>query len=383
MKVLFVINNFYAKGNGLSGSARRTVKHLEERGLEVKVLSGRNPDVNGLKPDFELENFSIPIFNNLVERQGYVFAKNDYKIIEDAVKWADVIHLEEPFILQNKVCKVAKKYNKTLVGTYHLHPENLFASVNLERDFNLNTSTLILWRNTVFNKCKILQCPTENVKERLLRHHFKPELRVISNGIKQSDFTTTEVEPMRVSDAKYQVITIGRHSVEKDPITLLKSMKYSKFRNDIQLVFAGRGPKTESLAKYADRLYKKGIIKYKPLFGFYSISELQSLAKGSDLYIHLAFIEVEGLSCMEAIQTGLVPLIAEYKYSATSQFALNEKSKFKARNPKDLAEKIDYWLEDDERRKAEAKKYLSMKNDYDIDDSIDKIIEMYNDALKM
>ena len=67
MKVLFVINNFYAKGNGLSGSARRTVKHLQERGLDVKVLSGKNPDVNGLKPDFELENFSIPIFNNLVE----------------------------------------------------------------------------------------------------------------------------------------------------------------------------------------------------------------------------------------------------------------------------------------------------------------------------
>lgn len=37
MKILFVINNFYIKGNGLSGSARRTVKALQEAGQEVRV----------------------------------------------------------------------------------------------------------------------------------------------------------------------------------------------------------------------------------------------------------------------------------------------------------------------------------------------------------
>ena len=35
MKVLFVVNNFYAKGNGLSGSARRTVRKLKEAGFNV------------------------------------------------------------------------------------------------------------------------------------------------------------------------------------------------------------------------------------------------------------------------------------------------------------------------------------------------------------
>jgi hypothetical protein len=44
MKVLFVVNNFYVKGNGLSASAQRTVQKLRESGLEVEVLSGPNPD---------------------------------------------------------------------------------------------------------------------------------------------------------------------------------------------------------------------------------------------------------------------------------------------------------------------------------------------------
>ena len=32
MKVLFVVNNFYMKGNGLSASAQRTVAGLKEKG---------------------------------------------------------------------------------------------------------------------------------------------------------------------------------------------------------------------------------------------------------------------------------------------------------------------------------------------------------------
>ena len=84
---------------------------------------------------------------------------------------------------------------------------------------------------------------------------------------------------------------------------------------------------------------------------------------------------------MEAIQVGLVPIIAEHRYSATSQFALSEMSKFKAKDPKDLAAKIDYWLDDDERRIAESKKYKALKYDYDIETSINDLIDMYKNAL--
>ena len=44
MKVLFVINNFYTKGNGLCASARRTVKKLKERGIDVELFVRKNKD---------------------------------------------------------------------------------------------------------------------------------------------------------------------------------------------------------------------------------------------------------------------------------------------------------------------------------------------------
>ena len=364
MKVLFVINGYYTKGNGLSGSARRTVKKLKEAGINVKVLSARNSDPNG---------------------QGYEFSKTDKSVIREAVSWADVVHLEEPFFLQYETCKIAKELNKPLTGTYHLHPENLFASVGLDRVHFFNKRTMIIWRDYVFNNCKILQCPTENVKGRLLRYRFKPELRVISNGLVMEDLLTKtdeDIKDTNINDAKYRIITIGRFSAEKDLTTLLKAMKYCRHSQDIRLIFAGRGPKKNKLERMAKRLVKRGILKYPPIFGFYTLKELQKLSCSVDLYIHCAYIEVEGLSCMEAIQVGIVPIIAKGRYTATSQFALTDMSTYLSKDPKDLADKIDYWLDHDELRKEEAKKYIGLGNKYNIDYSIQQTIKMFEDALK-
>ena len=385
MNVLFVINNLYLKGNGLCSSARRTIKKLREAGVNVKVLSaGYNAKYKD-NPDFPLGDYVLPIFGPIVKEQGYQFASTDKKIIHDAVEWADVVHLEEPFAIEIATAKIAKQLKKPCTATYHLHPENLFASVHMDRVKIFPWVTMRLFRETVYNKCLIVQCPTENVKERLERYKFKSELRVISNGLVMEELKSIDktVQPKKVSDAKYQLITIGRYSAEKDIKTLIKAMKYSRFAGEIQLVIAGQGPKEKSIKALADKYMKKGIIKYAPDFGFHDLSFLQELSMGSDLYIHCAYIEVEGLSCMEAIQMGIVPVIAKGRYTATSQFALDEKSIFKARNPKDLAKHIDYWLEHEEERKAEAKKYKGIGKQYNIDYSIEGLIKMFEDAYKM
>ena len=379
MKILFVVNNFYYKGNGLSASARRTVKYLKEAGEDVKVLSGRSPYSDGIEPEFKLSTIYIPIFNNLVKKQGYEFAKSDKSIIKEAIEWADVIHLEEPFFLEMTAAKMAKELNKPITATYHLHPENLFASVGLERSKFINKMMLHFWKKTVFDYAKIISCPTINSKERLKRNKFKAKLEVIPNGLVIED--PGNLNPSRVDDGYYKILSIGRLSKEKDEITLLKAMKYSKYAKKISLIFAGRGPVEQKLKKEAFKLYRKGIISVYPTFGFYQIGKLQELARTSDLYIHCASIEVEGLSCLEAISTGIVPIIAKAKYSATTQFAKSKQSIFKAHDAIDLASKIDYWLEDEQRRKNEALKYLEYKEKYDIKKSIAALIEMFKEAV--
>ncbi len=379
MKILFVINNLYTVGNGLSSSVRRTIHALEEKGLDVRVLSAGESET-GERPFYHLKDDTIPVFSGVINKQGYKFAKTDKRIIEQAVAWADIIHLEEPFALQIVVCKIADKLCKPCVATYHLHPENLFASVYLENSRWFNYMTMLVWRNTVFNHCKMIQCPTENVRRRLERWNYQSVLRVISNGI-----TSDSCKPVTRKHSKtgtIHVLSVGRFSREKDQDTLLDAMKYSKHADKIQLHFAGKGPTENYLKKKASALYRAGILKHKPTFGFYSQKKLRELFSISDLYIHSATLEVEGMSCMEAICTGIVPIIAEGKLTATSQFTDNEKSLYPAGNAKAIAARIDYWIENEKERKEEAQKYIGIERQYLFEDTITQTIKMYEDVLK-
>lgn len=384
MKILFVLNNFYVKGNGLSASARRTVQALRDAGEEVRVLSGPNPDPNGPQPDFLLPSFCFPLFQPIIDAHGYHFASGDKRIIEEAVRWADVVHLEEPFVLEIKTIKIAKRLGKPLTGTYHLHPENVFCSLGMGWWHGINSFMLKLWRDWVFNHCAFVQCPTQNVFERLQRYHFSSKLKVFSNGlipdrcIRPSEMPVDYLDPER----PLKVVYIGRLSVEKDQPTLIEAIRHSAYAKRIQLHFAGQGPKAKAYKKMAVKLYEKGIVKYKPEFGFYNRDELRTLAAGADLCIHCATIEVEGLSIMEALQQAAVPVIAEGYHTGTSQFALDSRSIFPEKDPKALAEKMDWWLSHPEERWEEGKRYVKSMEQYDIANSVQALIKMFEEAIQ-
>ena len=383
MKILFILNNYFATGNGLSASARRTVAALRAAGQEVRVVTGPNDDPAGPQADYQLKWFYFPIFQPIIEAQGYHFASTDPKIIEEAMRWADVVHMEEPLVLEARACRIARRLGKPITGTYHLHPENVFCSLALGWSKVANYLLINAWRDLVFNHCSHLQCPTENVRERLERHNYKSKLHVISNGVVPDACIRPDVPPENYLDPErpLKVLYIGRLSVEKDQPTLIRAIRHSAFANRIQLQFAGLGPQAKKYKRMAMKLYKDGVVKYKPEFMFCTRDELRTLAADSDLCVHCATIEVEGLSIMEALQQGAVPVIAMGPHSGTSQFALSDRSVFQEKNEKDLAEKIDWWLSHPMERWEEGKRYAESMKKYDICKSADALIQMFKAAI--
>ena len=134
LKLLFVINNLYTRGNGLSASARRTITLLRERGHDVRVLSSGSAEqaqaCNFTAPEFTLPAMRFPLADAIISAQGYAFAKPKRKVIKQAVAWADVVHLEEPFGLQARTAHAAKHAGKPVLATYHIHPENITATIH-------------------------------------------------------------------------------------------------------------------------------------------------------------------------------------------------------------------------------------------------------------
>ena len=174
MKILIVINNFHMTGNGMAASARRTTNYLREAGHEVRVLAGPNPDRKGPQPDFLLREYKLPIGQSMVEAQGYHYAASDKKVIARAVEWADIVHLEEPFVLEYKTLKVAEAMRKPVTATYHIHPENISCHWGLLSHSKwVNRTLLRIFAKYIYNHCAAVQCPTENVMDRLRRYHVQ------------------------------------------------------------------------------------------------------------------------------------------------------------------------------------------------------------------
>lgn len=378
MKVLIVSNNAYLKGNGVCTAIVALRSRLVDKGVDVRVLASENPDKEGYQPDYPLKHFVFPIFEPIIRKNGFRYAKIDKCTIKEAVGWADVVHLMEGFPLEATTVKIAKQLGKPCVGTYHIFTENITANLGSGGSTFINKLLNRWWGSAVYNHCKYVQCPTQTVKDHLEANGYTSELCVITNGIDIDQVSTTTASP---SVDPYRILCVGRLSNDKDQTTLIKAMRYSKYANNIQLIFAGNGPKANKIKKAAHKLFEDGVLKYEPTFGFYTHKQLQEIAASSWLYVHCAKIEVEGLSCLEAIQQGLVPVIAKGKLSATSQFALDEHSIFPISDYRALAERIDWWIEHPDHRRVMSRLYAESVEKYSAEESTRKIVEMYEKAL--
>lgn len=385
MKILIVINNFHMTGNGMAASARRTTNYLREAGHEVRVLAGPNPDRKGPQPDFLLREYKLPIGQSMVEAQGYHYAASDKKVIARAVEWADIVHLEEPFVLEYKTLKVAEAMRKPVTATYHIHPENISCHWGLLSHSKwVNRTLLRIFAKYIYNHCAAVQCPTENVMDRLRRYHVQSRLEVISNGLVPEECIRPKEKPADYTDPRrpFKVIYIGRLSREKDQMTLLEAMRYSHYAWSIQLHFAGLGGAEKQIREKISALLKEGVLRYPPIISFEDKEGLKKLAAEADLAIHCATIEVEGLSIMEALQQGVVPVIAAGRYSGTSQFALDHRSIFPAKSPEVLANRIDYWLSLPDERWKTGQQYAQAIQAYDIRRSVEKLVALFEWAIR-
>jgi glycosyltransferase involved in cell wall biosynthesis len=385
-KILFVVNSYFSQGNGLDESARRTVEALRAAGQEVRVLSGKNFDnPDGPQPDYPMEKYHFPFMQPMLDSFGYAYADWHGPIIEEAVRWADVIHLEETFFLHHAVMNIARKLGKPITGTYHVHPENIVYNCLGFTGGNLICQILYrYWCRVFYDKYAYLQCPTDNVRERLERHHVKAKCITISNGVIPDICTRPMVPPTDYYDENrpLDLIYIGRTAIEKDQPTLYKAIRLSKYAKRIRLHIAGRGPKLEEYTKMANQLYEDGIVTYKPTVGFYDRLQLRQLAAKADLAVHCAFIEVEGMSITEAMQQAVVPVIATARYSGTATYALDENSTYPAGNAEALAERIDYWFDHPEKRWAMGFRYAKSMKKYEIEKCVKELIEMFEKAIQ-
>lgn len=371
MNIVIVIDIYDQLTNGTVMTAYRFVEEFKRRGHNVRVVA------TGAKGEgeYEVPERVLPIVTPVAAKQQIRFGKPVDSILREAFAGADVIHFYLPFKLEKRGRKIAKEMGIPCTAAFHLQPENITYNCGMKRSVLLPRWIYSFFRRRFYKYFDHVHCPSIFIADQLRKHRYKAKLHVISNGVaadfKPSEYTATEQKEF------FDILMIGRYATEKRQDVLIRAIAKSKYSDKIRLTLAGKGPKRKKL----ERLSKK-YLKNPVTFGFYSEQELIKVIQSSDLYVHAADIEIEAIACIEAFSCGLVPVIANSKKSATPQFALDERSLFKAGSAKDLAAKIDYWIEHQEERCAMSEKYAEHGKRFRLDYSVERAEEMFTEAIK-
>lgn len=369
MKILIVCGEYFNQSNGLSISTQRFVKEFVRLGEEVRVLSS---DHGGIS-DYSVPVMHIPLVDGIMDKQNYHFAKPDADVVDEALFWAEIVHIEDPFPLSVQVAKAAHKKGLPITGTFHLYPENMTASVPIFDFKHSNKNIMNVFRWGVYQYCYAIQCPTEKVRERLRSNGYKSNLYVISNGIPLEFISEA---PGTDKNSLFTIISVGRYSNEKDQKTLIRAVGACKYATDIQLILAGRGPLEEEYKKLGEKMPNQ------PIMRFYDQDDLRREIRRADLYVHCANVEIEGMGCMEAFAQGTVPVIADSELSSTSVYALTDQNQYKAGDRDDLVSKIEYWYEHRDGLYSVGRDYIELAKSLSIEKSAQKALQMMKEAVE-
>jgi len=368
MKIAIIADVLGEENNGTVVACMNLIRYLKSKGHELHIVC---PDETkeGVEGYYILKHFSFGIFNKYMTKNGVAPAKADYNIIRKAIEGCDVCHILLPFSAGKCARIICEELGIPFTAAFHCQAENISAHAGLAKFGLLNRKIYKIFYKRVFKYADGIHYPTEFIKN-VFEHVVGPtKAYVISNGV-NARFVNKEVEKPKELRDKFCILFTGRFSKEKTHKVLINAVRKSKYEAKTQLIFAGCGPLEKKIRKWGNKLTNK------PIMNFFSRDEMVNVINYSDLYVHPAEIEIEAISCLEAISCGLVPVIANSKKCATKHFALSDKNLFKNKDSKNLKDKIEYWMEHEQEKEEMRIKYLDYTNQYEQSKCMERMEEM-------
>ena len=372
MNITIVCDVLGEANNGTSLAAYNLINTLVEKGHNVKVVCP-DPDKMGRQGYYILRELNVGPLNGYLKKNGVSLARGDKTVIYQACKDADIVHGLVPFNASKRALKFCHKNGIPFTAGFHMQAENFTSHIFMMASNLVNKATYSYLWSTYFNKVDAVHYPTEFIRDYVKQYNKKNvPAYVISNGVNFKYFYPNKVErPDNLKD-KFIIIMSGRLSKEKNQQELLYAVKRSKYEKNIQIILTGDGPRR----KYLMKLIKRLNFTNPPIQKLYKHEELHDALWMGDLYVHTSIVEIEAISCLEAIACGMVPVIADSRKSATRKFAIDERCLYKSRCTRDLAEHIDYWIEHPNERKELSTKYQEFIKQFDFEKCMDNMEKM-------
>lgn len=374
MRIAIICDVLGEENNGTTIAAMNLIRSLKEKGHEVRIVCP-DPARAGERDCFLVPTYNLGPLNNYVAKNGVSLAKPVHSVLEEAIEGVDVVHILVPFNLGRAAVKLARERGIPVTASFHCQAENLTSHLFLMNARRANNLTYDIFYRNVYQYCACIHYPTQFICDVFEKRVGPTPHYIISNGVSAA-FTPGKATRPAEWEERFVILFTGRYSKEKSHRVLIDAVAQSRYKDRIQLVFAGDGPLREAIRERAER---SGILP--PVMKFYGREELINVIRSADLYVHPAEIEIEAIACLEAIACGKVPVISNSPRSATRYFALGENNLFHCNDPADLKKKIEYWMEHPAERETCSREYAGFAKRFDYTRCMDQMEEMLLDAV--
>jgi 1,2-diacylglycerol 3-alpha-glucosyltransferase len=370
LKIVIVIDS-WNDGNGCIVATKRMMKEFEARGHEFTIIT---TDIKGHEGDLrEVPGFYLPGVKESMKNMGFLFGKGKKKVFREAFKDADIVTVQFPFFMARGAVKMANRMGVPIMAGCHIQPQNVVGAMGKE---NNTAENMMAW---LFNFCLFKQvdaihCPSKFAADLYRGYGVDTHFRVISNGIPR-EYVPRDVKRPEQFGEKFVIMNVGRHALEKRQELMIDGVLNSKYKDNIQLLLCGKGEDSEKLRERGKEL------PVEPLVEYISMEDKLTYLNTADLYLQTSVIELESLSCLEALGSGLPCLISDATNSAASQFALDDRFLFPQDDAVSLGRQIDYWYENREELKAKKADALKMADKFRMNRCVDEMEVLYTDVI--
>ena len=371
LTIALVVDTAGNEGNGTSNSALQYARELRRQGHVVRLVGIGSPD-------YPVAQRHVPLVSWVAAKQQMQFAQPDIEVFRKAFQGVDVVHVYLPFAYGRAAVRTAHEMGIPATAGFHLQPENVLYSAGPLR-YVPGASAFLYWlfNRMLYRHIRHIHTPSHMIAAQLRAHGYRQRLHVISNGYAPRFTPKQQRELGSPSPRPFRIVASGRLASEKDHATLIRAVALSRHAKDIELLICGTGPLQRELRHMAAEL-----LPGRWSIGFHDNAQMPALLRSCVLLVHPSIVDIESLSVLEGMASGLVPVIAKSEQSAAGQFALTDRSLFDARDPAMLAQRIDWWIEHPDELNHWGAVYAEHTHEeYSIESCVRKFVAMEREAI--
>ncbi|MFA5142487.1 MAG: glycosyltransferase family 4 protein [Candidatus Woesearchaeota archaeon] len=339
-KLLIVTDNFLPRWDGIARFLVEVLPQLSKV-YDVKVLAPDFPGASTAFPDVEIIRYKLSPFS----ANDFPFAYPVSKKMESYVKEADIVWVQTIAPLCWSAIRLAKKFNKPLVGYVHSIDWVLAEKSTPYPILNriVGWVTRYLARSN-YGKCDILMVPTQEVADIFEQEGISVNKVLIPMGINTDKFipAADRSEVKKSLGIKPEEIVIGycgRVSRDKDIMTLYKAFEWLNKKNkDVKLLIVGPG-----LENYMHMFKSKENIIVTG-----AKDDVIPYYQAMDIFVLPSLTETTALSILEAMSSGCC--VVSTKVGVAQQLIENNENGFffPKRNVTVLKKKLQWLIQNKE-----------------------------------